>query len=52
MLIEFFFIIVIVFVFVNVFVCLFVCFFLIENLDRDQRRNLFAQEQSKKVFLF
>ena len=27
-------------------------FFLIENLDRDQRRNLFAQEQSKKVFLF
>ena len=33
--------------------CLCFCFFfLIENLDRDQRRNLFAQEQSKKVFLF
>ena len=35
--------------------CFFLCFcffFLIENLDRDQRRNLFAQEQSKKVFLF
>ena len=24
-------------------------FFSTENLDRDQRRNLFAQEQSKKV---
>ena len=24
-------------------------FFCTENLDRDQRRNLFAQEQSKKV---
>ena len=39
-------------VFVFVFVFVFVCFFLIENLDRDQRRNLFAQEQSKKVFWF
>ena len=35
------------FLFVRLFV-----FFLIENLDRDQRRNLFAQEQSKKVFWF
>ena len=34
------------------FLFMFLFFFLIENLDRDQRRNLFAQEQSKKVFLF
>ena len=26
------------------------CFLCAENLDRDQRRNLFAQEQSKKVY--
>ena len=30
--------------------CHLILFFYIENLDRDQRRNLFAQEQSKKVF--
>ena len=28
---------------------IFIAFLHTENLDRDQRRNLFAQEQSKKV---
>ena len=33
----------------NVLILLLLFFSSTENLDRDQRRNLFAQEQSKKV---